>query len=130
MSKYVLGAVLICVCLVFGFILTQSPPLQPLNSCTIQDVNGDTLKIEVANNETWNQLLAMKESGVRRWVGGKLVLANNTWGFTFDPNTIRVAEVTAEAFQTTLRLIKQDPNYWLGTICYVGAIVLRNPVPI
>jgi hypothetical protein len=104
---------------------------QPLNWCVIQDVNGDTLRIGVASNETWQRLLDMRASGLRKWVGGKLVNANNEWGFTFDPDTIVVADVTVEALQTTLRLIKQNRDYWfaIGT-CYVSAIVLPEPYPV
>jgi len=115
--------------IVVGLLIYQFQPSQSLNWCVIQDVNGDTLDIEVASSETWQQLLDMQASGLRKWVGGKLINAANNWGFTFDPDTIVVTDVTAEALQTTLRLIKQDPDYWfaMGT-CYVSAIVLPEQV--
>jgi len=75
----------------------------------------------------------MRRTGQRRWVGGKLINATNVWGFIFDPDTIIVANVTAEALQTTLEQIKEDPNYWFnmpGGICYIGARVTEINKPI
>jgi len=104
-----------------------------VNLCTIQDVNGDSLEIQVNSEEVWQQILEMHQTGQRKWVGGKLINATNVWGFTFDPDTIIVAEFTAEGLQTTLEQIKADPDYWFnipGGICYIGAIVTEVNTPI
>jgi hypothetical protein len=104
-----------------------------VNLCTIKDVNGDSLEIQVNSGEVWQQILEMHRTGQRKWVGGKLINATNVWGFTFDPDTIIVAEFTAEGLQTTLEQIRADPDYWFnipGGICYIGAIVTKVNMPI
>ena len=106
----------------------EGQPTRTVNLCTIQDVNGDSLEIQVSNETVWQQILEMHRAGQRKWVGGKLINATNVWGFTFDPDTIIVAEFTAEGLQTTLEQIRADPDYWFnipGGICYIGATVTR-----
>jgi len=111
----------------------EGQPTKTANLCTIQDVNGDRLEIQVNNETVWQQILEMHRTGQRKWVGGKLINATNAWGFTFDPDTIIVANFTAEGLQTTLEQIKADPDYWfniVGGICYIGAIVTEVNTPI
>ncbi|MGQ9460242.1 MAG: hypothetical protein ACUVRA_03305 [Candidatus Bathyarchaeaceae archaeon] len=106
----------------------EGHPANTVNLCTIQDVNGDSLEIKVNSGEVWQQILEMHRTGQRKWVGGKLINATNVWGFTFDPDTIIVAEFTAEGLQTTLEQIRENPYYWFnipGGICYIGAIVIK-----
>ena len=111
----------------------ESQPANRVNLCTIKDINGAKLEIQVNSEEVWQQILEMYRTGQRKWVGGKLINATNVWGFTFDPDTIIVAEFTAEGLQTTLEQIKEDPDYWfniLGGICYIGAVVTEINTPI
>jgi hypothetical protein len=80
---------------------------------TIKDINGDMLEVEVSDFDVSEQARRVKESGERKWVGGKLVVYDNEWGFRFDPDTIIIADVTAEGLQTTLNGIKEDLDYWM-----------------
>jgi len=111
----------------------EDKPTNTVNLCTIRDINSDRLEIQVNSEEVWQQILEMYRTGQRKWVGGKLINATNVWGFTFDPDTIIVAEFTAEGLQTTLEQIKADSDYWFNVIggrCYIGAIVTKVNTPI
>jgi hypothetical protein len=49
----------------------------------------------------------------RYWIGGKVIPDGDyPWDFYFNPNTIVIAEMTAEGMQTTIRQITQDPEYY------------------
>lgn len=111
----------------------EGQPTNTVNLCTIQDINGDSLEIQVNSEEVWQQILEMYQTRQRKWVGGKLINATNVWEFTFDPDTIIVAEFTVEALQTTLEQIRADPDYWfnvMGGICYIGARVTEVNTPV
>lgn len=46
------------------------------------------------------------------------------WGFRFKPETVTVAEVTAEGLQATIQYVSENLNYWLDLgWAYVDAIV-------
>ena len=89
----------------------------------IEDVQGDRLKVETVSEEVWAQLLQLYHNRSQRWIGGTVEKYENEWGFRFDPNTIIVAEVTIEVWQTTIRGISENLNYWLGETAVVGAKV-------
>ncbi len=131
MRKSVIAAVIVVVAVAAAFALYSltTPGPQKYNWCIIEDINGDRLKLEVADVDVWEQILAMEREGSTRWVGGKLIKADNEWGFTFDPHTIVVAEVTAEGFQTNLQQIKDDPDYWFHfNVVYIWARVVETHV--
>lgn len=93
---------------------------------TIKDINGDTLKVDVNSSDVSERARLIKESGERKWVGGKLVVYDNDWGFRFDPDTITIADVVAEELQTTLQFIKDDLDYWMQfDRVYVSAEVIE-----
>ncbi len=47
------------------------------------------------------------------WIGGGVVEDSSyRHGFYFDPNTIVIAEITAEGMQTTIQQIEQNPSYY------------------
>lgn len=87
----------------------------------IQDVNGDRMAVEPTSDEAWNQLLELNRNKITKWVGGIVERYRNKWGFRFKPETIIVAEVTAEGLQATIRYISGNLDYWLGGYAYVGA---------
>jgi hypothetical protein len=52
-------------------------------------------------------------TGQSRWIGGQVVPDQSyPYGFYFDPNTVLVAEMTAEGMQATIQQIAQDPEYF------------------
>lgn len=91
----------------------------------IQDINGDRIAVEPTSNQTWLQLTGLYANKSVRWVGGIVEAYTNKWGFRFKPETITIAEVTAEAFQSTLKLISQNLDSWLGGLAYVSATVVE-----
>ena len=91
----------------------------------IEDSHGDRLKVETVSDEVWAQLVQLYYNGERWWIGGTVERYENEWGFRFDPNTIIVAEVTIEVWQTNIRHISENLDYWLGETAVVGAIVIQ-----
>jgi hypothetical protein len=89
----------------------------------IKDVNGDKIAVETVSDEVWAQLVQLNQNGSERFVGGIVVEYDNKWGFRFNPNTVTVAEVTAEGLQATIRYISENLDYWLGGWAYVYAKV-------
>lgn len=90
----------------------------------IKDVKGDRIAVETVSNEVWSQLVQLEENGSERFfVGGIVIEYDNKWGFRFDPNTITLAEFTAEGLQATIRYISENLDYWLGGWAYVHAKV-------
>jgi hypothetical protein len=48
----------------------------------------------------------------------------NKWGFRFRPETVAIAEVTAEGLQATIQHIGENLDYWLDLgLAYVDAEV-------
>jgi parallel beta-helix repeat protein len=95
----------------------------------IQDSKGDRLRVETSRDEVWAVLVQLYHNGSERWIGGIVERYNNEWGFRFDPNTILIAEITIEAWQTTIRGISQNLDYWLGHMAVVDAqVVAINPL--
>lgn len=86
----------------------------------IEDVYGNRIGVEPVSIEVWNTLAELSLSGEEMWIGGKvetfLTFApdpNYMWGFRFKPETIVVAEITAEGLQSTVRDISENLDYWL-----------------
>ena len=87
----------------------------------IQDVHGNRIAVEPVNEEVWNQLVELHHSGEARWIGGSVETfltfrpdPHYRWGFRFKSDTITVAEITAEALQSTVRNISENLDHWLG----------------
>lgn len=95
----------------------------------IEDIKGDRMAVEPVSDEVWSQLVHLRQSGGSMWAGGIVRKYDNKWGFRFDPETVTVAEVTAEGLQSTIRMISDDLDYWLGGWAYVGARVVEAHSP-
>ena len=91
----------------------------------IEDVHDDKLRVETFSDEVWAQLVQLYYNGSERWIGGIVEIYENEWGFRFDPKTIIVKEVTIEVWQTTIRGISENLDYWLGEMAVVGAGVVE-----
>jgi len=122
-------AIVLVACL--GVAWLASIYTRPLNdvypfTCVIRDSHGSTIQLYVIDEEVWQKLQTMKQQGLHKWVGGRLLRdSQSTLGFRFDPETVVVADVTAETFQTWLQDISDRLEYWLGVgIAYVWAEVL------
>jgi hypothetical protein len=91
----------------------------------IEDLHGDTLKVEVVNDSVWSELVQMYHSGNGRFVGGIVEKYDNNWGFRFKPETITVTDVTAEGLQASIRYISENLDYWLNGYAYVSSKVIE-----
>ena len=61
------------------------------------------------------------------WIGGIVERHNNKWGFRLKPDTIRIAQFTAEELQATIKLVSSDIDYWVNLgYAYVGAKVFET----
>jgi hypothetical protein len=107
--------------------LSPSPTRHDTNRwAVIQDLYGSRLAVEPTNDTVWARLVGMHGDGSRLWVGGVVERYANGWGFRFRPDTVRVAEITAEGLQSTIRGISEDLDYWLGLgWAYVNAGVVE-----
>lgn len=95
----------------------------------IEDVNGNRMAVETTNDNVWTQLVQLNENGTRMWIGGIVEKYGNKWGFRFKPETLTVAEVTAEGLQATIKYISENLDYWLDGWAYVGAKVTAIHAP-
>jgi len=99
----------------------------------IEDFNGDHIAVEPTSDDIWNQLVELYQSGEELWIGGQIEIfltfipdPNYPWGFRFEPDTITLAEVTAEGLQSTLTEISENLDYWLDIrYSYVFAKVIK-----
>jgi len=90
----------------------------------IEDLNGHHIAVEPTSNDVWNQLVRLDENGTSMWIGGIVEEYGNKWGFRFKPETVAVAEVTAEGLQATIQYISENLDYWLDLgLAYVDAKV-------
>ena len=78
----------------------------------IEDVNGDRMAVEPTRDAVWSELVQINQSGTGMWVGGIVERYGSKWGFRFGPDTVTVAEVTAEGLQGTIEFISSDIGYW------------------
>lgn len=94
----------------------------------IEDVNGDRMAVEPTSDSVWSELVGMRQDGTSMWVGGIVERYGNSWGFRFKPDTVTVAEVTAEGLQATIEFISSDIGYWenLGW-AYVSSRIVEVP---
>ncbi len=91
----------------------------------IEDVNGDMMAVETTSDGVWSDLSRMNQDGTQLWVGGVVESYGSSWGFRFRPDTVLVAEVTAEGLQATIAFISSDIGYWQGLgYAYISARVI------
>jgi len=91
----------------------------------IQDVNGDRMAVEPVSDNVWSELVQLNQNGTRMFVGGVVERYGNKWGFRFKPDTVTVAQVTAEGLQATIRHISENIDYWLNNWAYVSSRVVE-----
>jgi len=92
----------------------------------IEDVNGDRMAVEPISDHIWSELVQLNQNGTRMFVGGIVERYDNKWGFRFKPDSVRVAEFTAEGLQATIREINANIDYWLNLgWAYVSAKVVE-----
>lgn len=98
----------------------------------IEDIHSDQIKLETTRDEVWDELVQLYLNGSERWIGGTVERYENEWGFRFNPDTIIVAEITIEVWQTTIRHISENLDYWLEETAVVGArvIEIHSPPPV
>ena len=81
----------------------------------ITDSKNDVIAVEASSQEPWRALTALYNTQSELWIGGIVESWDNYWGFRFDPDTIVVAEITAEGAQSNIRGISEDLDYWMNT---------------
>jgi len=87
---------------------------------------GDKLEVGTTSDDVWAQLIQLHQNGSEMWIGGAVEPYPNQWGFRFDPDNILMAEYTAETYQSSIRMISEDLDYWLGLgLAYVWAGVVQ-----
>jgi len=91
----------------------------------IEDVNGDRIAVEPTDDHIWSELIQLNQNGTRMFVGGIVERYNNKWGFRFKPDSVRVAQFTAEGLQGTIKYISENIDYWLNGWAYVSAKVVE-----
>jgi len=91
----------------------------------IEDSNGDRMAVEPIDDHIWSELVQLNQNGTRMFVGGIVERYDNKWGFRFKPDSVRVAEFTAEGLQATIRYISENIDYWLNSWAYVSAKVIE-----
>lgn len=82
----------------------------------VSDPSGAMIKIDIVDRQIKEKFQEMLSLEKELWVGGKIVkdsTGNPPWHFRFDPDTIEIAEVTAEGLQAVfLRTIETELDYW------------------
>ena len=92
----------------------------------IEDVNRDQIAVEPTSDEVWSELVKLHQNGTRMFVGGIVERYDNRWGFRFNPDSIVIAQFTAEGLQGTLQLMSSDIDYWVNLgYAYVNAKVVE-----
>lgn len=81
----------------------------------ILDSHGDIIAVETTSNEVWSALANLHKNQSGMWIGGLIEEYGNSWGFRFNPDTINVAEITAEGAQTWIADISENTSYWSHT---------------
>jgi hypothetical protein len=92
----------------------------------IQDTNGDKIAVEPSNSQVWSELVQLNMNGTRMFVGGIVEKYGNKWGFRFKPDSVTIAQVTAEGLQATIKYISENLDYWLDGYAYVSSKVVET----
>lgn len=131
-KRYVAVAILIMVTIILG-VAVWTNYVDLLNAvkheterwAVIEDSNGDKMAVEPIDDHIWSQLVQLNHNGTKMFVGGIVERYDNKWGFRFKPDSVRVAEFTAEGLQGTIRYISENIDYWLNGWAYVLAKVIE-----
>ena len=81
----------------------------------VSDPRGHMILLEINDASILQELRSMLLENKELWVGGKIERFDNPpWHFQFLPDSIEIAEVTAEGLQAVyLEVIEQDLDYWI-----------------
>ncbi|MFQ5907646.1 MAG: hypothetical protein ACE5JE_02285 [Thermoplasmata archaeon] len=103
----------------------------PREGFLVEDPGGDRMEIRVdpSRQEARDALGEMHGTGEARWVGGEIESFENEFGFRFRPDTIVVADITAEGAQAVYyRTIQGNFTYWLAFgVVYIEGTVILTP---
>ena len=91
----------------------------------IEDVDGNRMAVEPTNDPTWSELVRLNQNGSRMFVGGIVERYGNKWGFRFKPDTVKVAQFTAEGLQGTIEYISTHIDDWLNGWAYVSSKIVE-----
>jgi len=91
----------------------------------IEDFNGDRMAVEPISDHIWSELVRLNQNGTRMFVGGIVERYDNKWGFRFKPDTVTVAQITAEGLQGTIEYISTHIDDWLNGWGYVSSKVVE-----
>ncbi len=124
-----IGAVLSLAAAVIGlswYYLADLTP--PREGFLVDDPDGGLAEILVdpSRQEAIDALIEMHGTGEAKWVGGEVESFENEFGFRFKPDTIVVADFTAEGAQAVFyRTIQDDFAYWqaFGVVYIWGTAV-------
>ncbi len=122
----VLAVASVAFALSWYYLADLSPPREGF---LVEDPDGDRMEIQVdpSRQEAIDALIAMHGTGGAKWVGGEIESFENEFGFRFKPDTIVVADFTAEGAQAVFyRTIQGDFAYWqaFGVVYVEGNVVL------
>ena len=97
----------------------------------VEDPRGDRMVVlvDAERNETIDALMEMHRTRKPKWVGGRIEIYDNEFGFRFKPETVIVAQYTAEGLQAVYyHVIQEDFDYWQGLgFVYIEGRVRRVP---
>jgi len=91
----------------------------------IEDIDGNRMAVEPTNDQIWSELVQLNQNGSRMFVGGIVERYDNKWGFRFKPDTVRVAQFTAEGLQGTIGYISTHIDDWLNGWAYVSSKIVE-----
>jgi hypothetical protein len=140
-TRALAGLVLIAVLATAGWIAFLEVAADELpGMAIIEDTNGDRIAVEPTSGDVWDALVELNQSAGEMWVGGVVEVfllfrpdPDYPWGFRFNPDSVTVAEGTAEGLQTTIRDISEDVDYWIGigqAYVFAKVVELRARAPL
>jgi hypothetical protein len=124
----VIGLIFLLLCLPLlgcagsGLSLTPSPTPSLSGGILVTfDVNGETYKIFIKNEQTIEQVYAVQRGESQATIpSGKLIKGsiwyNEPWSWHIDSEDIQMAEVTMELCDGTPSQVEANLNYWVDTV--------------
>lgn len=135
-NRVIIVSVTILLVLITAGMLLAGKPAPPPPPCTgspidvfDQDRCGRSMWIRVNDSTTVCNIICWITKARRGscplsiyWIGGTVIAdPGQPNGFRFDPNTIVVAEITAEGMQTNICQIAAAPDRYNGGLWYIPA---------
>jgi hypothetical protein len=132
MSRILIISLAVILLVPLGFYLSAQEPCkeESIEAQIYNDCDGGVTKWILSKNETSVcQIICLAQDpedpeekcGINpAWIGGTVYADENApYGFDFDPSTVVVAEITAEALQTTICQIAANPKDYDGGLWYI-----------